>query len=395
MEIPLGKIFKRLRDNGRRQSEQSERRQEERRREQAERRAMRKTVDRRDADQRNNDTRRTMERQRQDGMKRWLYAFFATHRMPKAADFIKSTKLIHPTVTFVTALLSAITYSPTMGAYVALGLVFVLSWHEAGHYQKTKECGYEPKWWWNIPFLGAIMRLPEIDYRIDEAMIAFGGPQAGFWCSVFVSAVWFVFAPEYSFGLTREWSQIVYTVAVASTVLNLFNLIPISPLDGGRISQAMSGYWPHALRIVGFTILVVVTTLTKQPSMIVVWILVIGEFRLSFGKYAVTPFVRFFIGFVLLTILIFGIIHGYHGAALWSKEFWEVLGELMYTALGGFMVWTYYVRFKRPEEVENDWRNQSVLKADQAKMTKRYLLLVARLVLLLVLLVYFAGRLHR
>ncbi len=355
---------------------------------------MRASIDRRDADQRNTDFRRTIESQRQDNMKRSLYSFFATHRMPKAADFIKSTKLIHPTVTFVTALLSAITYSPTMGLYVAFGLVFVLSWHEAGHYAKTKECGYEPKWWWNIPFLGAIMRLPEIEYRIDEAMIAYGGPQAGFWCSLFVAVVWFVFAPAYSFGFSHEWSQIVYTIAVASTVLNLFNLIPISPLDGGRISQAMSGYWPHALRVLGFVILVVVTMLTKQLSMVVVWILVIGEFRLSFGKYAVTPFLRFFIGFSLLVILIFGLIHGYHGATLWSKEFWEVLGEIMYATLGGFMVWTYYARWRHPEAVENDWRDQSVLKADQAKMTKRYLLLVMRLMLLLVALVYFSSRVH-
>ncbi len=390
MEIPLGKIFKRLRDNGRRESE---RRQEERRRDE-QRKVVRATVDRRDTDQRNNDLRRTIERQRQDGIKRWLYAFFATHRMPKAADFIKSTKLIHPTVTFVTALLSAITYSPTMGLYVALGLVFVLSWHEAGHYTSTKKCGYDPRWWWNIPFLGAIMRLPEIDYRIDEAHIAYGGPAAGFWCSSFVSAVWFVFAPTYSFGFTHEWSQIIYTVAIASTVLNLFNLIPISPLDGGRISQAMSGYWPHALRVLGFVILVVVTTLTEQPSMVVVWILVIGEFRLSFGKYAVTPLLRFLIALSLLVVLVFGLVHGYHGATLWSKEFWEVLGELMYATLGGFMVWTYYARWKHPDEVENDWRNQSVLKADQAKMTKRYFLLVARLILLLVVLVYFSGRLH-
>lgn len=390
MEIPLGKLFKRLRDNGRRESE---RRQEERRIE-VQRKVMRASVDRRDIDQRNNDSRRTMERQRQDGIKRWLYAFFATHRMPKAADFIKSTKLIHPTVTFVTALLSAITYSPTMGMYVALGLVFALSWHEAGHYTSTKKCGYDPRWWWNIPFLGAIMRLPEIDYRIDEAMIAYGGPQAGFWCSLFVSVVWFIFAPVYSFGFTYEWSQVVYTVAIASTVLNLFNLIPISPLDGGRISQAMSGYWPHTLRVLGFVILVVVTTLTEQPSMVVVWILVIGEFRLSFGKYAVTPLLRFLIALLLLVVLIFGLVHGYHGATLWSKEFWEVLGELMYATLGGFMVWAYYEKWKHPEEVENDWRNQSVLKVDQAKMTKRYLLLVVRLMLLLVVLVYFSGRLH-
>lgn len=387
MEIPLGKIFKRLRDNGRRKSE----RRRDERREREQRKVVRDSVDRRSLEQRNTVSRRMNERQRHDSVRRWLYNFFAAHRMPKAADFVKSTKLIHPTATAVTALLSAITYSPMMGLYVAIGVMLALSWHEFGHYARTKECGYRPRWWWNIPFLGAIMRLPEIDYRIDEARIAYGGPAAGFWFSAGVSLVWFVFTPERSFGFSDEWSQIVYTVAVASTVLNLFNLIPISPLDGGRISQAMSGYWPKALRFFGFALLTVVTAIMNQPSMLVVWILVIGEFRLSIGKYRITPFARFFIALMLLFALIFEIVRSYGGVELSRGEFFELLGEIMYTALGAFMVWSYYSRYKYPEEMEKDWRNHSVLKKDQTAMTRLYFSLVVRLVALLLLLIYFSG----
>jgi len=387
VEIPFfGEVFKFLRDNGRRRSE---RRQEERR-QRDERRAERENQGRRDSEQRHDNSRRTETRERHDVLKRWIIGFLKSHRMPKAAEIVKSTKLIHPTVTAVTALLSAITYSPLMGLAVGVGLMFALTWHEWGHFDSTKKCGLTPKWWWNIPFLGAVMRLPEIVYRIDEALIAYGGPRAGWWCSLFIALLWFALD---HLGIPREWGQVLYTTAVASTVLNLFNLIPISPLDGGRMAQAFPWYLPQILRVLGFGALLFVTMKTKQPSMLVVWILVMGEFRLSIGKFELPSFWRFFTALCLLLLMFYKLGETYHGFTLWSKAMWEIIGEGMYATLGVIMVYTYYRRWRYPdEEHSNDWRNQSVLKKDQWKMLWRYAFVVLRLSALFAVLISFSPK---
>ena len=397
MEIPLGKIIKRLRDNGRRQSE---RRQEERRIEE-QRKVARASIDRRYADEkRDDDLRRTTESQRQDGIKRWLYAFFAAHRMPKAADFVKSTNLLQPTITLLTALLTALAYSPTMGMFVGTGVVLVLSWHESGHYIQTKKCGHKAKWWLNVPFLGAIMKLPQCLSRISEAMIAYGGPAAGFWCSFILACMWILWAPEYSYGLSYEWSQIVYTLAIVSTLLNLFNMITLSPLDGGRMCQAMSWYFPQIMPIIGFIQLALVTVWSvhseQSPtivSMIVIWILVVGELPQFFRNDIITAFVRFALAFLLFLTLLTEMYLNFHGFIFASKEFWEMVGESMAAVLGALMVWSYYRRYRYPEEASINRELPS--DNEKRRITWMYFLLLGRLAALFVLLLYIGIGTHR
>ena len=121
--------------------------------------------------------------------------------------------------------------------------------------------------------------------------------------------------------------------------------------------------------------------------MLVVWILVIGEFRLSLWKFEVSPRLRFIIGLGLLLLMFYQLGESYHGFVLWSREMWELVGETMYATLGCFMVYAYYRRYRYPEVTENDWRNQSVLKPDQKKMGRQYLWLVLRLLGLFIALI--------
>eukprot|EP01032_Pedospumella_encystans_P038890 gene38890-44086_t len=84
-----------------------------------------------------------------------------------------------------------------------------------------------------VPFMGAVIAMKE-DPRsaYEEAMIAFGGPALG-------SAA----ALGCSLAAGATDSQLLYGLADFGYMINLFNLLPIGSLDGGRITNAVSPYF--------------------------------------------------------------------------------------------------------------------------------------------------------
>ena len=64
------------------------------------------------------------------------------------------------------------------------------------------------------------------------------------------------------------------TLGHAGILLNLFNLIPVSPLDGGRIAGAFSRtFW-----VVGYALGIVALVVTRSPLLLIV--LVVGLYTL-------------------------------------------------------------------------------------------------------------------
>eukprot|EP01034_Spumella_vulgaris_P026273 gene26273-32828_t len=81
-----------------------------------------------------------------------------------------------------------------------------------------------------IPFMGAVIAMKEEPRNAyEEAMIAFGGPVAGSVAALGVGALGGVYD-----------SQLLYALADFGLMINLFNLLPIGSLDGGRIGNAVS-----------------------------------------------------------------------------------------------------------------------------------------------------------
>ena len=80
-----------------------------------------------------------------------------------------------------------------------------------------------------IPFLGALITLKRLpDNAWNEAKVAIAGPILG---GLGAAAVW---------GLGEYYdSELLVALAFTGFFLNLFNLAPISPLDGGRIVAAI------------------------------------------------------------------------------------------------------------------------------------------------------------
>jgi Zn-dependent protease len=116
------------------------------------------------------------------------------------------------------------------GLWFAVGFVLLILVHELGHGFAMKRCGVQAGWPVFIPFFGAMIAMKGLPQdRAHEAEIAYGGPLAGTAAALLVAGL----------GLATE-NRLLLALAYTGFFLNLFNLTPISPLDGGRVAQAFS-----------------------------------------------------------------------------------------------------------------------------------------------------------
>lgn len=155
-------------------------------------------------------------------------------------------------------LLSLLVYAYAFGGQFAIGLVVLLLCHELGHVAAAVVVGLEISSPLFIPFFGALVNLkrPPRNAKV-EANIAIGGPALGT-IAVLLCLV------------LHLWSDSLLLLVLAHTgsLLNLFNLIPCLPLDGGRIAAAIS---PRAW-LVGSVIVGITFLRTYNPLLLVVFV---------------------------------------------------------------------------------------------------------------------------
>lgn len=116
-----------------------------------------------------------------------------------------------------------------MGNYfLALGVLVLLGVHEAGHYLAARFKQVAVSLPLFTPFGAIINMKQQPKHASDEAFIALAGPVLGTAASLIALAL-------------GKWLQLAVLdqAAFIGLMLNLFNLIPLSPLDGGRISMAV------------------------------------------------------------------------------------------------------------------------------------------------------------
>eukprot|EP00549_Striatella_unipunctata_P004712 CAMPEP_0118717100 /NCGR_PEP_ID=MMETSP0800-20121206/27916_1 /TAXON_ID=210618 ORGANISM="Striatella unipunctata, Strain CCMP2910" /NCGR_SAMPLE_ID=MMETSP0800 /ASSEMBLY_ACC=CAM_ASM_000638 /LENGTH=279 /DNA_ID=CAMNT_0006623689 /DNA_START=293 /DNA_END=1132 /DNA_ORIENTATION=+ len=129
-------------------------------------------------------------------------------------------------------LLTVGTYSMFFGWPYAVGIVGLTVIHESGHALVMRHFGIPFSPMVFVPFIGASVAMnqqPRDAY--EEALIALGGPVLG---SLGAGAV--------AIGAHMTDSQLLYAVADFGFMVNLFNLMPIGSMDGGRITGALSPY---------------------------------------------------------------------------------------------------------------------------------------------------------
>jgi Zn-dependent protease len=160
-------------------------------------------------------------------------------------------------------LVSAAFYVWLGGWWFGIGLILLLFVHEMGHVLEAKRQGLPVSVPVFIPFMGALItmkRMPSDAWR--EARLAIGGPLLG---SAGALAL-YVVALAYD-------SQQLKALAFLGFLINLFNLLPVLPLDGGRISAALH----PAMWFVGLLGLLALVVYEPNPILIVILLLAGSE----------------------------------------------------------------------------------------------------------------------
>lgn len=193
--------------------------------------------------------------------------------------------------TAFTMLASLWVYAQIWGWWFAGGLIALLLVHELGHAAIIKAKGLRTSPIVFLPFIGAAISIKD-QFRdaAVEAETAWGGPAIGTLaaCGCYLAYL----------GTGNDfWLVLAYT----GGFLNLLNLLPVSPLDGGRVVAAISTW----LWVLGLALGVPLFLYTRSPLVLVVLVVglvrAIGDWRrrrqgLGADYYDLTPRYRALIG---------------------------------------------------------------------------------------------------
>ncbi|MBY6036536.1 site-2 protease family protein [Fictibacillus nanhaiensis] len=162
--------------------------------------------------------------------------------------------------TLISMFISLGAYAVFYGWKFAVAIVYLIFVHEMGHLVAAKKKGIKTSPAIFIPFLGAAIGMKEMPKNAkDEAYIAYAGPLFGLLS--FLPAV-------FLYETTNEpfWGLVIFLGAM----INLFNLFPVSPLDGGRIVGVLS------TKIWFIGLLIVIPYLFISPDPIIFLIFLFG-----------------------------------------------------------------------------------------------------------------------
>jgi len=129
-----------------------------------------------------------------------------------------------------TMLVSLAAYSVVFGWPFAAGFVALLFVHEMGHVIALRREGIKATPPMFIPFLGAVIGARSLgEDAAAEARVGLAGPILGSLGAAACIVVWQLTGND-------VWRALAFT----GFFLNLFNLVPLVPLDGGRAMAAMA-----------------------------------------------------------------------------------------------------------------------------------------------------------
>ncbi len=147
---------------------------------------------------------------------------------------IKGFLLLLPKVKLLTtagtALISVVVYSLFFGWWFAVGFVVLLFVHEMGHVIQLRKEGIKASAPMFIPGFGAVVMMKSLpDDALAEARVGLAGPILG----TLGAGVCLAIAEATNSDLLRA-------LAYVGFLLNLINLVPLVPFDGGRAMAAMA-----------------------------------------------------------------------------------------------------------------------------------------------------------
>jgi Zn-dependent protease len=174
--------------------------------------------------------------------------------------FGKAALLLLPKAKVLTTsasmLVSIAAYSLLWGWRFAVGFVLLLLVHEMGHVIQLRREGIEASAPMFIPFLGAAVMAKSLgNDATAEARVGLAGPVLGTLGTLALMPVAIATGEDF-------WYALIFT----GLFLNLFNLLPVVPLDGGRAMAALSPW----MWFVGLFAMALLTFTFPNPIIILI-----------------------------------------------------------------------------------------------------------------------------
>ena len=163
-----------------------------------------------------------------------------------------------------TMILSIWFYAMNWGWRFAVGFVVLIFIHECGHLVVARRFGLNVGAPVFIPFMGAFIALKDAPRNAwMEAWVGIGGPLFGAAGALACDLLYLA-----------TGNELYRALAYSGFFLNLFNLVPIGFLDGGRIATVLSPWlWVAGMVIMG-------AMAVMRPNFIIIMILVMSAPRL-------------------------------------------------------------------------------------------------------------------
>ncbi|MCK1393488.1 site-2 protease family protein [Bradyrhizobium sp. 1] len=219
-----------------------------------------------------------------------------------------------------TMLLSLVVYATIWGWRYAAGFIALLLAHEMGHYVAARQRGLDVGAPAFIPFVGAWIALKDKPVDVEtEAYVALAGPVVGTGAALAVY-LW----------ARSEDSGLLLAISYAGLFLNLFNLLPISPLDGGRVTAVLS----PRIWLLGAPMLVALMIYRPSPMLLIVAIIAVPQLISAWRYDPHAPENVAYYGVPLQTKLEYGGAYLALAAlvAVMTYDVHEMLGPMMRTA---------------------------------------------------------------
>jgi len=200
---------------------------------------------------------------------------------------------------------------------LAIAFVVLMLIHEMGHVLAMRYYGLSASPPIFIPFIGALINLRQAPPNaLVEAVVGIGGPLLG---TIGAVACYLV-----SIRMTGQLELALKYASFLGLFLNLFNLLPVPPLDGGRVTAAISP-WLWIVGLVGLGLLLVQDLWASGGG--------IGVFILLMILFYALPRVR-------MTLRARGTHHPYYQISRRASWTMAALYIGLTVFLSGFMYWT-------------------------------------------------------
>lgn len=152
------------------------------------------------------------------------------HQYPQKPTLLKRKSKRHISITIMSIVLFALTFSLIINDYYLIFLLLgVLLFHELGHFLLMKLFNYEELNMLFIPFMGAMVSGRKKKYsQVESALMIIAGPLPGILLGA--SLLIYNWLPAEALSIQ---------VGVLLIILNVMNLAPIEPLDGGKLVRVL------------------------------------------------------------------------------------------------------------------------------------------------------------